>query len=261
VKTLWQTLNLRLLGVQRIRMCILKMVVKSILLFAVLCVMGSSVNKKSKCVRSVVAKVLNQQLMVRPLIPKQDYNNDKGVNSKVDSLFILERRNNMSIDAAQLRNLIDETLLTMIPSMHSIEARELLMMTAAQESFCGRWIQQIGCGVALGIFEIEPNTYRDLFDNYLRYHPELASVLDENFNVHIENFELNLKGNLPYQIVIARLHYRRFAEKIPKMSNFNTQQHPEFTHAMACYYKKYWNTVKGKATIAEVLRNYDKYAS
>ena len=157
----------------------------------------------------------------------------------------------MSIDPAQLRDLIDETLLVMLPSMHSIEARELLMMTAAQESHCGKYLQQVGCGVALGIFQMEPATYDDLFDNYLRYHQELLRVLYENFRVHEENFKIQLKGNIPYQIVLARLQFRRFPEKLPSA---------EDTNAMACYYKKYWNTIKGKATIAEVLFNYDKYA-
>jgi len=157
----------------------------------------------------------------------------------------------MSIKPNQLRDLIDETLSCILPDMTSQNARELLMMTAAQESHCGRYLQQVGCGVALGIFQMEPATYEDLFDNYLRYHQDLLKRLETHFSTNNKNFKVNMKGNLVYQIVLARLQYRRFPENLPDFSD---------TTAMACYYKKYWNTVKGKATIAEVLFNYDKYA-
>ncbi|GAG58755.1 unnamed protein product [marine sediment metagenome] len=162
----------------------------------------------------------------------------------------------MSIKPSHLRDLIDETLHLIVPSMHTVAARELLMMTAAQESHCGRYLVQQGCGVALGIFQMEPATYHDLFDNYLRYHQVLKCNLEGHFKVHVDNFRINLQGNLPYQIVIARLQYRRFPEALP---GYNSEGKLD-TYAMACYYKKYWNTHKGKATVAEALYKYDKYA-
>jgi hypothetical protein len=158
---------------------------------------------------------------------------------------------NMSIEPSQLRDLIDDVLLFTLPEYHSQDAREILMMTAAQESHCGRYLKQVGCGVALGLFQIEPATYEDLFLNYLRYHKELINILESNFKVNKGNFRANLMGNLVYQIVIARLQYLRFPERLPYYKD---------KYEMACYYKTYWNTVKGKATIAEVLFNYDKYA-
>ena len=166
----------------------------------------------------------------------------------------------MSIEPNQLRNLIDQTLKVIIPTTWSIEARELLMMTAAQESHCGRYLQQVGCGIALGLFQMEPATYKDCYQNFLVYHKNLRGLVEENFLVHEDNFKVNLMGNIPYQIVMARLQYYRFSEAIP-----STPQHSvfnsDFIHALACYYKKYWNTKKGKATVGEALRNYDKYAS
>jgi len=157
----------------------------------------------------------------------------------------------MSIKPEHLRNLINETLSIILPDMTSKDATELLMMTAAQESHCGRYLKQEGTGPALGIFQIEPATYRDLFHNFLRYNQRLLAHLEGYFRVHERNFELNLKGNLSYQIVIARLQYRRFPEALPSC---------DCSTSMAQYYKKYWNTKKGKATIAEALFNYDKYA-
>lgn len=160
------------------------------------------------------------------------------------------------IKPSHLRKLIHDTLELWLPEMNSPEAVELLMMTSAQESWCGRYLQQEGCGVALGIFQIEPTTYRDLWDNFIRYNKSIGDRLFSAFKIGHESFSVHLRGNLPYQIIIARLNYYRFPAKIP---SFDSEGKPD-TLAMAQYYKKYWNTVKGKATIPEVLRNYDKYA-
>jgi hypothetical protein len=136
--------------------------------------------------------------------------------------------------------------------MNSPEAIELLMMTAAQESFCGRYVQQQGCGVALGIFQMEPATYRDLFDNYLIYNGKLKARIDAHFyGINSDNFHINLRGNIPYQIVLSRLQYRRFPTSIPSVDD---------ELALARYYKRFWNTELGDAQVKTVIRNYHKYA-
>lgn len=170
------------------------------------------------------------------------------------------------IKPEHLRSLIQDVLEAILPEMNSPEAVELLMITAAQESWCGRYLQQEGCGVALGIFQIEPATYRDIFDNFLVYNDKWSKRMFENFQVNKRTFRVHLKGNLPYQICLARLQYYRFPESIPVTTNdrFKTLDgkinFPAWEHALARYYKKYWNTEEGAATIPEVLRNYDKYA-
>ena len=157
----------------------------------------------------------------------------------------------MSLNPKQLRDLITETLDIVLPEMNSPEAVELLMMTAAQESFCGRFIKQLICGVAKGIFQMEPATYDCLFTNYIRYDQDLLLKITSMFPVDITTLEIQLCGNLPYQIVLARLNYRRKPGRIPAVDD---------TLGLAYYYKKYWNTYLGAATIKEVLRNYHKYA-
>ena len=49
----------------------------------------------------------------------------------------------------------------------SQEAENLLMGTAAQESALGEYIRQLGNGPALGIFQMEPETFDDIVRNYL----------------------------------------------------------------------------------------------
>lgn len=163
------------------------------------------------------------------------------------------------IKPQHLRDLIADVMGTYLPAkMVSSDAVELLMMTAAQESWCGRYLEQEGCGVALGIFQMEPATYRDLHDNFIRYKEDIGDMLFENFQMGHESFSVHMRGNLVFQIVVARLQYYRFPESIPKREDkFYLSDH-EFE--LARYYKKYWNTALGKATVTEVLRNYDKYA-
>lgn len=156
----------------------------------------------------------------------------------------------MSFNPKQFRELIVETLDVIIPEYNSPEAVELLMMTAAQESFLGRFLKQLHCGIAKGVFQMEIATYNDLFDNYIRYKPDLQNKLYHYFPVNEDTVEIMMCGNLPYQIVIARLNYYRKPAIIPAVDD---------TLGLANYYKKWWNTHLGDATIKEVLRNYDKY--
>lgn len=158
----------------------------------------------------------------------------------------------MSIKPNDLRELITNTLKfysTAKINLYSDDARELLMLTAAQESHCGKYLKQIN-GPAIGIFQMEPATYNDLFDNYLIYNQDLLKIIN-SFNLNSGTWVLNMTGNIVYQIVIARLQYRRFKEAIPPANDL---------FSLADYYKRYWNTIKGKATIQEAIDNYNRYA-
>lgn len=161
----------------------------------------------------------------------------------------------MSFQPDQLRALIVSVLKNAatahnLPYLYSEDVVELLMMTAAQESLLGKYIEQIK-GPALGIFQMEPATLRDMHDNYLRYKPYLTILVEHHMAKGV-SWEDQMKGNLPLQIIMARLFYLRVREALPDgMSK----------HAMAKYYKKYFNTVLGKATTEEAIRRYEKYAA
>lgn len=64
------------------------------------------------------------------------------------------------MDAKQLECLIQTVVAVM--RLYSVEAIDLLMLTAAQESHLGKYIQQLGSGPARGIFQMEPKTLQDL---------------------------------------------------------------------------------------------------
>lgn len=152
--------------------------------------------------------------------------------------------------------------------LFSQAAVNLLLGTAAQESCLGLYLHQIQ-GEALGIYQIEPATYHDLFENYFIRHMETAYSLSAGeykeflrrriklrndltkFELSTkEDFEYNLIGNLYYSTAIARIIYYRVPEALPAADNIQD---------LAKYYKKYYNTESGKASISSFVRNYKKY--
>ena len=148
------------------------------------------------------------------------------------------------MDKVTLKALITSVLKEL--GLHSDNAVNLLMGTAAQESHLGKYRKQIGGGPALGIFQMEPATFNDIVRNYLRYKPELAVKIEMVARVcrlHAEDIETN---DL-LAICMARVHYLRVSEAIPSD-----------VEGMARYWKRYYNTPLGKGTVEEFIANYKK---
>lgn len=150
----------------------------------------------------------------------------------------------MSIDAKQLKLFVIVPTLAKL-GLYSDSAVNLLLGTCAQESKMGTYLKQIN-GPAFGIYQIEPNTHDDLWDNYLKYRPELAGKvlgIDSRDNN-------NLIVNLSYATAIARIHYLRAPDPFPEPNNIE---------GLARYYKKHYNTYEGKGTVEEFIKNYNRY--
>lgn len=131
----------------------------------------------------------------------------------------------------------------------SLAAENLLMGTAAQESQLGFYLKQIN-GPALGIFQIEPATHKDVWANYINYRPELKNKLAQIVTIKSpEWLETHLVTNLAYSAAIARIIYMRAPEKLPDANEIE---------GMARYWKKYYNTDLGKGTVEEFKNNYKK---
>lgn len=152
----------------------------------------------------------------------------------------------MSLDKYQFRELISDTLDEI--NLYSEDAVNLLMGTAAQESVFGTYLKQLKSGPALGIFQMEPNTYNDIVNNYLRYNIGLLNNIEDASQCEVENNSDNLVWNFKLAICMARVHYLRVKEELPKdLSGY------------ARYWKQYYNTYKGKGTEEEFIRNYKKF--
>lgn len=113
----------------------------------------------------------------------------------------------------------------------------LLLGTAMVESRL-KYIHQIG-GPALGVYQMEPATHDDIWENYLKYRCGLATTV---FQMAHDPYDM--QGNLYYATLMCRLHYRRVSEPLPLIT----------AEAMARYHKKYYNTVLGKTNPEESSR-------
>ena len=79
--------------------------------------------------------------------------------------------------AKQLRDAIKDVL-TKCNFTITDDIVNLLVGTACVESNCGEYIKQIN-GPACGIFQIEPNTAKDIQENYIKYKPDLKYLHDK----------------------------------------------------------------------------------
>ena len=77
------------------------------------------------------------------------------------------------LDTKQLRTRIVRPTLQVI-GLWSPSAENLVMGTAMQESRC-TYLKQLGKGPAIGIFQMEPMTFQDIYDNFLSYQHELRA--------------------------------------------------------------------------------------
>ena len=157
-------------------------------------------------------------------------------------------KENILFDARQLRELIIKPALDSL-QMYSVEAEEMLVFTCASESLGGTYLKQVK-GPALGIYQMEPATYTDIWENYIKYKTNLISIFALNFDAaRIPNPE-RMIYDLRFATAMARIHYRRCKESLPKAGD---------TKAMWEYYKKYYNTPLGKAEEESTLKHYLKF--
>ena len=151
----------------------------------------------------------------------------------------------MPISKHDVRDLIEETLKE--ANLFSREAVELLMLTAAVESQMGTYLKQRGGGPAKGIFQMEPATHDDIWNNFIQFRPKIAEYLTGDYEVAYAPDEM--VWNLKYAIIMARIHYLRVSSPIPRDID-----------DMAAYWKKYYNTYKGKGSIEKAITAYKIYA-
>jgi len=146
----------------------------------------------------------------------------------------------------QLREMIIKPALQDL-SMYSEGAVDLMMFTCAVESDGGTYFHQLN-GPALGIYQMEPETYNDIWQNYIKHNSRILMIMLSNFDCHGMPSEDRMVYDLRFATAMCRLHYSRHAEIIPN----NTEQIWE-------YYKKYYNTEKGAAVKTEALGKYYKF--
>ena len=121
-------------------------------------------------------------------------------------------------------------------------AENLLLLTCAVESRLGTYLRQLGGGPALGIFQMEPATYRDIWTNYLAFRPEYVDALERMTGLPAAVLRASperMVWDLRYAAAMARIHYLRVRSTIPGTDNWP---------ALAVYWKDHYNTRLGAGT-------------
>lgn len=150
-------------------------------------------------------------------------------------------------------NVID--LILKYLDMYSKSASDLLLGTALIESNLD-YVIQLGGGPAKSLFQIEPNTLKDCYDNYLNYRPELKSRIDallfgkKDYPNRVRNLEINPQ----YACAIARIIYRRKKGKLPNSSIIKKK----YSLQLSSYWKTHYNTNLGKGTIEKANKIFTK---
>lgn len=150
------------------------------------------------------------------------------------------------IDPKQFRQLVIVPTLAQL-GLGSIAAEELLLGTALTESGL-MWLHQGGGGPALGVYQCEPATHDDLFNNFIAFRPDLASRL---YPLRMSSLQpaFQLAANLAYATAICRIHYLRAPAPLPAAGD---------AMAMALYHKRFYNTAQGATDPHESVVNFQR---
>ncbi len=152
------------------------------------------------------------------------------------------------LDCSQFRSLIIEPVLSKL-RLYSKGAEELLVFTCAAESLGGTLLQQIK-GPALGIYQMEPNTYTDIWSNFIRARNQLATLMALHFGCNRVPEIERLIYDLHFATAMTRIHYLRMPGNLPDAKDID---------GLWDYYKKYYNTDKGKAKKEESIKKYQDF--
>lgn len=146
----------------------------------------------------------------------------------------------MGINYKQLRNLVVVPTLKEMDMYGEVDVN-LVMGTFAQESLMGTYIKQQGGGPGLGIAQVEPFTYNDLWNRF-----------PQHFR-HMKYFDkpdpTQLIWDLKLSTVVCRIKYYSIKSKLPESS----------IEGMAAYWKKWYNTPLGSGTEQSFIFNYNRF--
>ena len=139
-----------------------------------------------------------------------------------------------------LKNIINYSLKEM--KMYSEDAASLVFRTGMAESGY-RHLRQVS-GPALGFFQCEPATIQDIWDNYVSYRTEIKVRLWE-LGYKEKADDLAFIGNIPVQVALCRLKYRRDKHPLPSKDDLQGQ---------AEYWKRVYNTELGRGTVEHFMK-------
>jgi hypothetical protein len=157
----------------------------------------------------------------------------------------------MGIQARDLMNVVIKPSLNAFGAFQD-NVGQLLLGIAAQESQMGSYLKQIE-GPALGVWQMEPATHRDIHQNFLVYRPELRSNIYMVCGMEDDNQippDSTMAFNLCYGCAMARVKLLRSKDPLPFFNDIAGQ---------AIYWKNNYNSLAGKGDVAAYLNNYARF--
>lgn len=140
-----------------------------------------------------------------------------------------------------IKSIIDWTLKKM--DMYSQDASSMIYKTGMAETNY-KHLSQMGDGPAIGYFQLEPETMKDIMKNYVAYRKPILESL-KSLGYAEDDSEYRVKSNIALQVVFCRLKYRRDPFSLPDRNNPEDQ---------ARYWKRVYNTELGKGTVEHFLK-------
>ncbi|MCP1274014.1 hypothetical protein NKW43_10025 [Gluconobacter albidus] len=143
------------------------------------------------------------------------------------------------LSLSQVRILIVRPALQSL-GLWSLAAENLLLGTLLVESG-GIWLQQVGGGPALGLWQMEPATHDDCWNNWLCApgRSRQATALRQMIGYLNPSADLMI-WNLRYAAGMARIRYQRVSEPLPSADN---------AAALCAYWKTHYNTAGGAGAV------------
>lgn len=148
-----------------------------------------------------------------------------------------------SIEASALLSQVQavQSHLSFLPN--SLPIQKLVAETIMVESTSGYWVKQMK-GVALGIAQIEPATYKDLKE-WLKKKPQAYKQVFSFYDAKSSE-EFNLKHNKAFNIALVSAFYWRYkGDKLEESCQSLIGRY--------ILYKTRYNSLKGKTTLQKYI--------
>ena len=133
----------------------------------------------------------------------------------------------------------------------SPEAEVLVLGTALHESEL-RWLFQRPNGPAMGLFQMEPSTHSDCWQNWLRYpvNADLRNAVMRTASYYSGDYPDpgEMRFNFLYAAAMCRVKYLRAQPPLPVRND---------AAGMAAYHKNFYNSPKGKTKVDESIRHFE----
>lgn len=150
----------------------------------------------------------------------------------------------VGLSPLHVRDYVIRPVLDLLPFSNPATAERLLLGTAAQESRF-RYLKQLGKGPALGLWQMEPLTFRDLWDRF-----SVRFSLSRFIVITGEPLPLQLTWNLRLAAVMCRVHYFARPFTMPEKAT---------AEDLGMFWKEYYNTKLGKGKVSEFVENYRRF--